>query len=177
MKIESTQFTAADIQQFLREFRELERDLLVQRLEAAGSRLDALRPRLEQLENRGPSDEAGWNANEIVGHLALVSKLYGVLAYRVASGKDTAYDLLEIVRLRDVAGEKAAQEPLEQHLDAMTENRERTLRFLREASVDDLERESDTGIDGLKLKAVDVVRLALVSHLEQHLDQLEKALA
>lgn len=112
----------------------------------------------------------------MIAHLALVSKLYGVLAYRVATGKETAYDLLGIVQLRDVAGEEAARQPVAAHLDAIAADHERSLRFIRTASVEDLERTADTGIEGLKMSAVDVFRLPLVAHLELHLEQLEKAL-
>lgn len=176
MKIESPTFTADDIQGFMGEMREHERDLLVRRLEAIGPRLEELRPRLQALGDGDSGGRQGWTAREIVGHLALVSKLYGVLAYRVAAGKDTAYDLLGIVRLRDVAGEEAARQPIEQHLEAIAADHARTLRFLRSASVEDLERASETGIEGLRMTAIEIVRLPLVAHLELHLDQLEKAL-
>jgi hypothetical protein len=99
-----------------------------------------------------------------------------VLAYRVASGKETAYDLLEIVRLRDVAGEQAAQQPVDENLDAIAANGARTLDFIRSAPVEQLERDAETGIEGLKMRAIDIVRLALVAHFEEHLDQLETAL-
>jgi hypothetical protein len=177
MEIESPTFTADDIHGFLGEMREHERELLVQRLEAIGPRLDELRPRLLALGDGDSGGQAGWTAREIVGHLALVSKLYGVLAYRVATGKDTEYDLLGIVRLRDVAGGEAAQQPIAGHLEAIAADHARTLRFLQSVSVEDLERAAETGLEGLKMAAVDIVRLPLVAHLELHLDQLEKALA
>jgi DinB family protein len=177
LKIESPQFTAADITGFLDGFRAHERDLLVERLESAGRRLEALRPRLLAAAGGASDGDSGaWNPREIVGHLALVSKLYGVLAYRVASGKETSYDLLEIVRLRDVAGEQAAQQPVEENLDAIAANGARTLEFIRSVPVEQLERDAETGIEGLKMKASDIVRLALVAHFEEHLDQLESAL-
>jgi DinB family protein len=176
MEIESPTFTADDIHAFLGETREHERGLLVQRLEAIGPRLERLRPRLLALGDVDSGGDAGWTAREIVAHLALVSKLYGVIAYRVAAGKETAYDLLGIVRLRDVAGEEAARLPIEQHLDAIAADHARTLAFLRTAPIEDLERDAETGIEGLKMRAVDVLRLPLIAHLELHLDQLDRAL-
>jgi len=177
VKLESPQFTAADIHRFLDEFREHERELLARRLEDVGRRLQELAPRLLTLDAGGAdlAEDGAWNAREVVAHLALVSKLYGVLAYRVATGKDTSYDLLGIVRLRDVAGEDAARQPVAAHLEAIAADHERSLRFLRTASLEDLERAADTGVEGLKMSAVDVLRLPLVGHLELHLEQLEKA--
>lgn len=152
-------------------------------MEAAGRRLQELAPRLQALDQEPAdqgaaraADESAWNVPEIVAHLALVSKLYGVLAYRVASGKDASYDLLGIVRLRDVAGEEAARQPMATHLTAIAADHERTLKFLRSASIDDLERDAETGVEGLKMKAADILRMPLVAHLELHLEQLEKAL-
>lgn len=156
--------------------REHERTELARRLEAVGRRLAELRPRLEALPLHTDREGRAWTAREIVAHLALVSKLYGVLAYRVAAGKETSYDLLGIVRLRDVAGEQAAQQPIGGHLDAIAADHARTLEFIRSASVDDLERAADTGIEGLKMKAIEVLQLPLVAHLELHLEQLETAL-
>ncbi len=146
------------------------------RLEAAGRRLEALRPRLLALGDGDSRDSESWTAGETLAHLALISKLYGVIAYRVASGKETHYDLLGIVRLRDVAGEQASHLPPEQHLDAIAADHARTLQYVRSAPIEHLEREADTGVEGLRMKAIDIFRLPLVGHLELHLDQLEKAL-
>lgn len=175
MKIESPTFTADDVRAFLREQREHERDQLVTRLAVVGERLRGLAPRLLEASEEPQGD--GWTAREVLAHLALVSKVYGVVGYRVAAGKVTEVDLLSYVQSRDVFGEAAAKEPAQQHLDSIQADHARTLDFLRGAEVDDLERAAGSGIDGLRLTALDVIRLALVNHCEMHLAQLENALA
>ncbi|HEX6487826.1 MAG TPA: DinB family protein [Candidatus Dormibacteraeota bacterium] len=175
MKIESPTFTADDVRAFLREQREHERDQLVRRLEAVGERLRDLAPRLLQASDEAQGD--GWTAREVLAHLALVSKVYGVVGYRVAAGKVTEVDLLSYVQSRDVFGEAAAREPAQQHLDSIEADHARTLAFLRTADVEDLERGAESGIEDLRLTALDVIRLALVNHCEMHLTQLENALA
>jgi DinB family protein len=176
LKIESPAFTAENVRAFVGELREHERDQLVARLEAAGKRLEALRPRLLALAEDDSAGSPAWTAREVLAHLALISKVYGVLAYQVAAGKAADFDLLGLVKQRDTAGAQAARQPVEEHLQAIAADQARTLAFLRAVSVEDLERVGTTGIEGLSMRAVDIVRLPLVNHVETHLDQLEAAL-
>lgn len=175
MKIESTAFEAADIRAFLNEQRDHERLHLLQRLETAGARLQALRSRL--VAAAPGSGGEGWTAHEVLAHMAVLSKFYGVIAYSIASGKLSEFDLLGQVRLRDVAGETAAAETVESLLDAMAADHARTAEFLRKADLDQLHRRAKTGLEDLDMTAIEVLRLPLIGHLETHLDQLESALA
>src|SRR5713226_5754295 len=92
MKIESTAFTRADVEQFL--------DELVDRLEKASARLAALGPLVPA--GRG---EGEWSPHELLAHIAVLSKFYGVLVHKISHGQMTELDLLENVNLRDVVGE------------------------------------------------------------------------
>lgn len=175
MKIESTEFTATEILGFVDELQARDRDDLVRRLEAVGRRLAELRPRLEKAGRDGAAGDA-WTGQEVLGHMAVLSKFYGVVAYRIASGRLTEFDLLGQVRLRDVAGEAVAKEPAGALLDGMAEDHGRTLDFLRGAAPADLRRSAVTGIEGVDMTAADVLRLPLVCHLEAHLEQLEAAI-
>lgn len=174
MEIESPTFTAEDVRAFLREQREHEREEVARRLEAVDESLRGLAPRL-----LSPAPErAGreWTAHEVLAHIALVSKVYGILAYRIATGKLTEVDLLSFVQQRDPFTQAAAQQPAQEHLDSIQADHARTLEFLRSADVDDLDRVADSGIEGLHLTALDIFRLALVNHCEAHLEQMEDAL-
>ena len=176
MKIESPSFTQADIVGFLDETREIERRHLVGRLESIVARLDTLAPRLEA-EPVDTRHGDGWTAHEVLAHMAVLSKFYGVVAYRIGTGKGTEFNLPEFVGLRDVVGEQAAQEPVAELLRQLRESHQKTLQWLGSASVADLERRATTGIDrDPEMSAGEVVRLILCAHLEQHLDQLEAAL-
>ena len=175
MKIESTDFTATEIMGFVDELQARDRDDLVRRLEAVERRLEDLRPRLEQAADAGGGGE-GWTGQEVLAHLAVLSKFYGVIAYRIASGKLTEFDLLGQVRLRDVAGEAAAGVPAAALLDGMAADHRRTLEFLRSVAPGDLRRSAATGVGGIAMTAADVLRLPLVCHLEGHLEQLEAAI-
>lgn len=176
MKIESPSFTQSDLQGFLDETRETERLHLVGRLETLDARLDALAPRLEA-EPVDARHGDGWTAHEVLAHMAVLSKFYGVVAYQIGSGKATEFNLPEFVSLRDVVGEQAAQEPVAELLQQVRESHEKTLGWLRRATAADLERRATTGMDrDPEMTAGEVVRLVLCAHLEQHLDQLEEAL-
>jgi mono/diheme cytochrome c family protein len=109
MKIESTAFTRADVEQFLEGMLDHDRQLLADRLEKASSRLAALGPRVKA----GPGGTE-WSHHELLAHIAVLSKFYGVLVHKISSGQMSEIDLLENVNLRDVVGEQMAQiEPAE----------------------------------------------------------------
>jgi hypothetical protein len=174
LKIESPAFETADVLGFLDELRERERAELLGRLGAIDARLDALAPRLRARPGAGAD---GWTAHEVLAHMAVLSKFYGVVAHSIASGKLDEFDLLGQVRLRDVAGDAAAAESDDQLLDAMKADHGRTSELLRKAPAGDLYRRAATGIQGLEMSAADVLRLPLVTHLESHLEQLEGLLS
>jgi tetrahydrodipicolinate N-succinyltransferase len=170
MKIESTAFTRADVEQFLDSMLDHDRRLLADRLERASARLAALGPRIAA----GHGD-AEWSDHEVLAHIAVLSKFYGVLVHKISSGKMSELDLLENVNLRDVVGEQMAQiEPAELLRMALADQA-RTLELLRSVEPASLRRQAKLE-DGTMMSAEEVARLPLVNHLEMHVDQLEAAL-
>jgi len=172
VKIESPAFTLDDVRSFMSTYLDRERNLLADRLQNASDRLAALAPRVKA-ERGGESD---WNAHELLAHIAVLSKFYGVLVHRVSSGQQPNMDLLEAVHLRDTVGHQMSQlEPAD--LVRMTvADHARTVKTLRETEPDALRRSADLG-EGITMTAEEIARLPLVSHLELHIEQLEKLLA
>jgi hypothetical protein len=171
VKIESPAFTLDDVRSFMSTYLDRERNLLADRLQNASDRLAALAPRV-QAERGGESD---WNAHELLAHIAVLSKFYGVLLHRVSSGQKPNMDLLEAVHLRDTVGHQMSQlEPAD--LMRMTlADHARTIKTLRETEPEDLRRSAELG-EGITMTAEEIARLPLVSHLELHVEQLEKVL-
>src|SRR5262245_21068325 len=126
MKIESPEFTLDDVKDFMDSYLDRERNILAERLQSASDRLAALGPRVKS----EPSDEADWNAHELLAHLAVLSKFYGVLVHRIATGQPPNLNLLEAVHLRDDTGRQMSQlEPAD--LVRMTvADHERTIKAL-----------------------------------------------
>ena len=170
MKIESTAFTRADVEQFLDSMLDHDRNLLADRLEKASARLAELGPRIKA---GGGGDE--WSQHEVLAHIAVLSKFYGVLVHRISSGQMTEVDLQENVNLRDVVGEQMAQiEPSELMRMALADQA-RTLKLLRTVEPSSLRRKAKLE-NGEMMSADEVARLPLVNHLEMHVDQLERML-
>ena len=171
MKIESPAFTRTDVEQLLDEMLDHDRHALGDRLEKASARLAELGPRVKA--GRGESE---WSEHELLAHIAVLSKFYGVLVHKISSGQMTELDLLENVNLRDVVGEQMAQiEPAELLRMALADQ-VRTLRLLRTAGASSLRRTAKQE-NGDLISAIEVARLPLVNHLEMHVDQLERAVS
>jgi hypothetical protein len=170
MKIESTAFTRADVEQFLDGMLDHDRQLLADRLEKASSRLAALGPRVKA----GPGGSE-WSQHELLAHIAVLSKFYGVLVHKISSGKMSEIDLLENVNLRDVVGEQMAQVEPAELLQMALADQARTLKLLRTVEPSSLRRKARME-NGETMSADEVARLPLVNHLEMHVDQLERAL-
>jgi hypothetical protein len=173
MKIESTGFTAADLEHYRDELTDHERMMLAGRLEKASERLLELAPRIG--EATGAAE--GWNAREVLAHIAVLSKFYGMLTYRIGSGQMTELDLLGGVQLRDVLGEQLSKEDPAILVERAVADHRRTVEYLRSADAAAMRRECV--IDGGRtvMRADDVAREALIGHLELHVQQLAEALA
>jgi DinB family protein len=171
MKIESTAFTRADVEQFMDEMLDHDRQILAERLERASSRLAEVGQRVA----KGPGD-GEWSPHELLAHIAVLSKFYGVLVHKISSAQMTEIDLLENVNLRDVVGEQMAQIEPAELLRAALADQARTLKLLRTAEPAALRREARQE-NGELMSAIDVARLPLINHLEMHVDQLERAVS
>jgi DinB family protein len=172
MKIESPDFTQSDIDRFLDEQVDHERSRLLERLEAASNKLVALAPRIPE----GRSEGGSWTAHETLAHIAVLSKFYGVMVHRVASGQMDEVDLLANVNLRDVAGDQMAAMSRDELVEAIRSDHARTAKLLGSIAASALRR-SVTLTSGESVTAEFIARYPLVNHLEQHVEQLEKALS
>src|SRR2546430_14329667 len=172
MKLETPVFTLDDVKTFMDTYLDRERNLLADRLQLASERLAALAPRIKAER----CDENSWSAHELLAHLAVLSKFYGVLVHRISTDQLPNMNLLEAVHLRDTVGHQMSQlEPAD--LVRMTvADHERTIKTLRTSDPQALRKTAELG-DGITMTAEEVARLPLVSHLELHIDQLQKLLA
>ncbi len=175
MRIESPAFTEREILGSLDEFRDHERQQLADRLEAGSRRLAELVRTLPSASGGGSASPDEWTAQEVLAHIAVLSKFYGVLTYQVGSGKMTELDLLPQVRDRDVAGEQMSSLPPEQLVAFAQRDHQRTIAYLRSADAAAMQRRALFG-DGLSMSAWEIAQLPLCAHLEMHLDQLERTL-
>jgi hypothetical protein len=171
MKIESPAFTIDDLRTFMDTYELHERDLLADRLQRASDRLAALAP----LIKAEPGDEGEWNAHELLAHLAVLSKFYGVLVHRIAGGKALDMDLIQAVNMRDSAGQQMAQLDPQDLVRMALADHERTIKMLRTADPVSLRRSAQLGGD-ITMTAEEIARLPLIAHLELHIDDLEKML-
>ena len=171
MKNESTAFTETDLQAFLDEMIDHDRLALADRLQRASERL----AEYSELVTAGHGD-GSWSAHEVLAHIVVLSKFYGVIFHKVSSGTMTELDLLNNVGLRDAMDEQMAQiEPKELTRMAL-EDHARTIKALRAADAASMRR--IVKVDGGEtMTAEEVARLPLISHLELHIDQLARALA
>jgi hypothetical protein len=194
MKNESTAFTETDLQGFLDEMIDHDRLALADRLQRASERLAEYAPLVAAGHGQGQGSASGsgsarpdaprgdvppqngWNAHEVLAHIVVLSKFYGVVFHKVSSGKMTELDLLNNVGLRDAMDEQMAQiEPAELIRMAL-EDHARTIKGLRAADAESMRRV--VKVDrGETMTAEEVARLPLISHLELHIDQLIRALA
>lgn len=172
MKIESPSFTQADLDAFFDEQLDRERQRLAERLESASARLAAIAPRITS--ERGGDDQ--WTNHEVLAHIAVLSKFYGVMVHRVASGQMTEVDLLDATKLRDVAGEQTASIPTAQILAAIAKDHARTVSLLRTMDPAALRKTAQLP-SGETVSAEFLVRYPLINHLEQHVEQLERGLS
>ena len=174
MKIESPSFTASDLDTYRDELADHERLVLADRLERVSERLGELALRMGGEE--AASDGEGWNAREVLAHIAVLSKFYGMLTYKIGSGQMTELDLLSNVNLRDVLGEQLSHEDPAKLVEMACADHRKTLEYLASADAQAMRRECV--IDGGRavMRAEDVCREALIGHLEMHVDQLEREL-
>jgi hypothetical protein len=160
---------------FLEEAVDYERRHLADRLEADSARLAKLAPTLTLPRERGTEETQDWTGHDILAHIAVLSKFYGTVVYRVGSGKLSQIELLEAVKSRDPAGEQLRSLPPDQLLDMVQRDHQRTIAYLRSADAAAMQRRAVLYED-FSMSAAEIAELPLCAHLEIHLDQLERTL-
>jgi hypothetical protein len=178
MKDKSTTFTQNDLQGFLDEMIDHDRLALADRLQRASERLAEYAPLVPAGHGEGGASGTGsasWSAHEVLAHIVVLSKFYGVIFHKVSSGKMTELDLLNNVGLRDAMDEQMAQIEPKELIRMALEDHARTIKGLRAADAASMRRV--VKVDGGEtMTAEEVARLPLISHLELHVDQLARAL-
>lgn len=172
MKLESAAFTAADVPHFLDEIAVYDVRNTADRLRRGSERLAEFAARVP--DERAPEGADGWNAKEILAHIAVLSRAYGVFAYMVAKGRISELMFESVISQRDVVGEEMASKPVAEIVAEAQRQHQRTLDFLSSATLEELRRPCKT--EGGEITPEELIRIPLVAHLEQHLEQLEAAL-
>lgn len=168
MKIESPSFTQADLDLFLDGQLDRERMQMADRLERASQRLAVIAPYIQA--EVGP--DGAWTDHEVLAHIAVLSKFYGVMVHKISSGQLTEVDMLANTNLRDVAGEQMAALAPADLLQMIRADHARTVKLLRTVEAASLRR-------GARLPSGEIVtaeflaRYPLINHLEEHVEQLE----
>jgi hypothetical protein len=173
VRIESPAFTEREMRSFLDEIVDFERRRLADRLEADSARLADLVRDIPTGSVGGSGPE--WTGHDILAHIVVLSKFYGVLTSRVGSGKLTELELLPQVKDRDVAGEQLSSLPPDQLLAFAQRDHQRTMAYLRSADAEALRRRAVL-YEGFSMSAEEIASMPLCAHLEIHLDQLERTL-
>jgi hypothetical protein len=168
VKIESPDFTEVNVRAFLNETLEHERLRLADRLEADSARL-------KELVDHGVGAGTGerWSGQDILAHIVVLSKFYGVLTSQVGSGKLSQADLLGAAQARDVAAEPLLSRPATTLVEMAQREHRRTISYLRAANAADMARRA-TLLGDVSMSAQEIATLPLCAHLEIHLEQLEK---
>ena len=173
MKDESQHFDVPDLDRFLNDTAAYEAHALVRRLQTAGARLQQLS---EQVTSRQSSDQSAWTAHDVLVHVAVLSKYYSVLAYRIGTGKVQEIDLMPAIRARDSAGQKLADLDARQLAEMAIADHTRLIEYLNGATPAEL-RTSAAMQQGGTLTVDVAARQLLCGHLEEHLAQLETLVA
>src|ERR1700730_181302 len=173
MRIESPAFTEREMWSFLDEIVDFERRRLADRLEADSARLADLVREMPNSSAGGKGTE--WDAHDILAHIVVLSKFYGVLTSRIGSGKLSELELLPNVKDRDVAGDQLSSLPPDQLLAFAQRDHQRTIAYLRSADAEAMRRRAVL-YEGFSMSAQEIASMPLCAHLEIHLDQLERTL-
>jgi hypothetical protein len=180
MEIESPGFTEDDLSTFFDEVVAYERirpndgRTLVERLDAASTRLERVVGSSGPGGGRHAAPGGGWTARETLAHIVLVSQVLGWATWAVASGEQDEITIMSFLSLRDVAGEHFAKVSAQELLEIAQGEHLSTIEYLCMADADALARRAKVG--PFELSAEEIGRLLLCAHLELHIEQLESAL-
>jgi hypothetical protein len=173
VRVESPAFTEREMWSFLDEIVDFERRRLADRLDADSARLADLVREMPTRRTGGSGPE--WTGHDILAHIVVLSKFYGVLISRIGSGKLSELELLPNVKDRDVAGEQLSSLPPDQLLAFAQRDHQRTIAYLRSANAEAMRRRAVLH-SGFSMSAAEIAAMPLCAHLEIHLDQLERTL-
>jgi hypothetical protein len=174
MRIESTAFTEADYYAFLGGYLERERPELVARLRRIPDDVDELVPRLEEAAPSSVDDPA-WNAGETLAHMATSAAFFGWAIHEISQGKDIGGQMLEFMNLRDPAIVESVRQPPAELAQQLRIALERLAAFVETVPYDDLR--TSIAFANRELSAEDFTRFSVVHHLEDHTEQMRRALA
>jgi hypothetical protein len=172
MKMESVEFTDETIDGFIGDYFEVERKLLIDRLRRVLDETDELAQSIKPTEE-GSGDS--WNALETLAHMATTAQFFGWLANQVASKKELEGNLIEMLKLRDVVSNDAAQMPVDELVTELHKQVDQTISFLETVDYDDLR--TPFQYVGRTMTAEDLVRVPLCAHLESHVAQMREAIS
>ena len=171
MKIESTSFTAEDYDAIVEGYFERERAELIARLRSIPDRVDALVPALGSPET---SEDPAWNAAETLAHMAIGCQFFGWVIHEVSQGKEIGEQMLRFMNLRDPSMMDALQQPPDVLAKQLRDGVERVSAFLETVPYEDLR--NAIAFANKQLSAEDFTRISLVHHLEDHVEQMRRAL-
>ncbi|MGH9194777.1 MAG: hypothetical protein ACRD1T_03445 [Acidimicrobiia bacterium] len=172
MKIESTEFTPDVFDSFIEQYLTHEREHVKGRLLKVVEEVESMLP---AIESRSAAAEEKWSANETLAHMAVSTQFFGWLVHQVAKQEEIQGDIVEMLRMRDVAGSDASQKPSAELAKQLRDSIERTISFAGSVSVDEL-RNSIKYLSR-DMTAEDILRIPLCGHLEEHVEQLREAVA
>lgn len=156
---------------FLEEVTDHERRRLIERLKSGSARLDTI---VKTGFDQHADGEREWNAHDVLAHIVVLSKFYGMLTYQVGSGKVSHVELLDHVKARDLAGEQLMSLSDTQLLQMAHNEHQRTINFIESAPPAAMQQRA-TLYEGFSMSALELALLGLCNHLEIHLDQMERA--
>jgi len=172
MRPESKAFTAEDMPGFTGELILIEAKATARRIREGNRRMRELARRVPE---NAPPGANGWNAKEVLAHIAVFSRGWGALGYLVATGRVAELQVADVISQRDDLGSDMAKRPVAEIVAEANMRHEKTIAFLERATLEELMRtyKHEWG----ESTAEQIFRLPVAAHLEQHLAQLEEALA
>jgi hypothetical protein len=171
VKLESPAFTKSDFERFQAEVGDIEKWSVINRLRGASGRMLELAARVP---DEPPTNDGEWNAKEVLAHIAVLSKGWGVLAYLIAKGRMPEVEAVTLVTQRDpLAAELLPLSPEKIAGEAATAQ-QRTVAYLERAPMEEFTAPVRWELGATT--ADHIFRTILVGHLEMHLSQLERML-
>lgn len=169
MATPSDAFTAQDIQGFVTDYLEQEKRHLIARLRTISDQVTSLAGQVTP----GDGAQEGWDALEVLAHMATSSQYFGWMTSKVLKGEGTG-EILQMLRMRDTVNAQAAAQGAEKLTAQLSENLERTIALVESTEPMDLRKTFD--YVGMPMSAEDLVRIPLCAHLETHIEQMKERL-